>query len=301
MKSTAAKPSISVSEWVPSYGDPHQLEDEQEYARVWEHEQLQAVDTPACARPRLAFVDGVRRAEALLYLDQVSAVAGVLAAGAAVPGSGYAGIRVERVFLRAAELRLPPQPGGWSWRSLLIPPDLNAELALQRAMRELEAEVAAALAAEGHALVLDGPLQAELPRAVGYVKTQARSLLAPEQSEALGKLRAGQRSSLFAWGNKHGCYVRLGSGGDHQHPYHGLVRLEAMGEAENCRQWLHQVAGWLPEFAGVAHLDPRAPQNLQPIAGLEKELRRRCGDPGLALRAVRQAVAQLHKEDAWSA
>lgn len=293
MKSIAASPSISVSEWVPSYGDPHQLEDEQEYARVWEHEQLRSVDTPACPRPRLAFVDGVRRAEALLYLDQTAAVAGVLAAGAALPGAGYAGIRVERVFLRAAEIQLPPQAGGWNWRSLLIPQELSAELALQRAMRELEAEVSAALAREGYALVLDGPLQAQLPQAVGYVKTQQRSLLPPEQSQALSGLKTGQRSSMFSWGSKHGCYIRMGSGGDHQHPYHGLVRLEAMGEADGCRQWLHEVAGWLPEFAGVAHLDPRAPQNLQPIAGLEKELRRRCGDPGLALRAVRQAVAQI--------
>lgn len=286
---------ISVSEWVPSYGDPHQLEDEQEYARVWEHEQLQAVDTPRCGRPRVAFVDGVRRAEAILYLDQVTAVAGVMAAGAAVPGAGYAGVRVERVFLRAAELRLPAQSGGWSWRSLLIPADLDAELALQRAMREMEAEVGATLAGEGYALVLDGPMQTPLPRAVGYVKTQQRSLLPPEQSEALGRLQAGQRSSMFAWGSKHGCYIRLNQHSGHQHPYHGLVRLEAIGEAEACRQWLHEVAGWLPDFAGVAHLDPRAPQNLQPIAGLEKELRRRCGDPGLALRAVRQAVAQIQK------
>ncbi|MBX3167416.1 MAG: hypothetical protein KF760_08385 [Candidatus Eremiobacteraeota bacterium] len=286
---------ISVSEWVPSYGDPHQLEDEQEYARVWEHAELQAVDTPLTPRPRVAFVDGVRRAEALLYLDEITAVAGVLAAGAAVPGGGYAGVRVERVFLRAAEVRLPPQAGGWSWRSLLIPADLNAELALQRAMRELEAEIGLALAREGYALVLDGPMATALPRAVGYVKTQQRSLLPPEQNEALGKLRAGQRSSMFAWGSKHGCYMRLSHDREHQHPYHGLVRLECMGEAESCRAWLHEVAGWLPAFAGVAHLDPRAPQNLQPIAGLEKELRRRCGDPGLALRAVRQAVAQLQK------
>ncbi len=286
---------ISVSEWVPSYGDPHQLEDEQEYARVWEHEQLQGVDTPPCQRPRVAFIDGVRRAEAILYLDQITAVAGVMAAGAAVPGAGYAGVRVERVFLRAAELRLPAQSGGWSWRSLLIPPDLDAELALQRAMREMEAEVGTTLAGEGYALVLDGPMQTALPRAVGYVKTQQRSLLPPEQNEALGRLRAGQRSSMFAWGSKHGCYIRLNQNNEHQHPYHGLVRLEAMGEADACRQWLHEVAGWLPEFAGVAHLDPRAPQNLQPIAGLEKELRRRCGDAGLALRAVRQAVAQLQK------
>ncbi len=132
---------ISVSEWVPSYGDPHQLDDDQEYATVWEHSHLQAVDCGLVARPLLAFVDGVRRGEALLYLDESTALAGVLGVGAAVPGSGYAGVRVERVFLRCQELGLPSQPGGWNWRSLSIPLDLNPEMALQRAMRQAEAEV----------------------------------------------------------------------------------------------------------------------------------------------------------------
>ena len=42
--------------------------------------------------------------------------------------------------------------------------------------------------------------------------------------------------------------------------------------------------------ASEAHLDPRAPQNLVPIAALEKELRHRMGDPRLTYRALRGAV-----------
>ena len=291
---------ISVSEWVPSYGDPHALEDDHEYAQVWEHPRLQAVECPPTPPPRVAFVDGVRRGEALLYLEQSTALAGVLGVGAAVPGSGYAGVRVERVFLRWENVTLPPQAGGWNWRSLSIPADLQPEMALQRAMRQAEAEVGSQLSAEGFTVVLDGPIQTATAGAIGYVKTQQRVLLSPDQAEGLSGLGPGQRSSLFAWGDKHGCYLRLGRQSSHQHPYHCLVRLETSGEAEASRQRLHEAAAWIPAFAGVPHLDPRAPQNLLPIAGLEKELRRRCGDPGLALRAVRQAVAQIQKEDSWS-
>ena len=46
----------------------------------------------------------------------------------------------------------------------------------------------------------------------------------------------------------------------------------------------------LPRFASQGHKDPRAPQNLYPIGGLEKELKRRLGDPRLWYRALRTAV-----------
>jgi hypothetical protein len=39
------------------------------------------------------------------------------------------------------------------------------------------------------------------------------------------------------------------------------------------------------------HIEPRAPQNLVPIAALERDLRHRLGDAGLVLRALRSAVA----------
>ena len=42
----------------------------------------------------------------------------------------------------------------------------------------------------------------------------------------------------------------------------------------------------MPRYASEPHKDPRAPQNLYPIGGLERELRRRLGDPDLLYRAL---------------
>ena len=47
----------------------------------------------------------------------------------------------------------------------------------------------------------------------------------------------------------------------------------------------------LPRFASQAHKEPRAPQNLMPIAGLEQRLRHLLGDPVLLERALRLAAA----------
>jgi hypothetical protein len=46
----------------------------------------------------------------------------------------------------------------------------------------------------------------------------------------------------------------------------------------------------LPTLASAPHKDPRAPQNLVPIGGLERELRRRLGDQQLLYRALRAAA-----------
>ncbi len=48
----------------------------------------------------------------------------------------------------------------------------------------------------------------------------------------------------------------------------------------------------LPRFASCEEKDPRAPQNLYPIGGLERELRRRLGDPMLIMRSLREAAAK---------
>jgi hypothetical protein len=52
----------------------------------------------------------------------------------------------------------------------------------------------------------------------------------------------------------------------------------------------------LPRFASEAHKDARAPQNLYPIAGLERHLKRLLGDPMLLERALRTAAARLASE-----
>ena len=51
------------------------------------------------------------------------------------------------------------------------------------------------------------------------------------------------------------------------------------------------VSASLPRYASARHKDPRAPQNLYSIGGLERELRRRLGDRDLAMRALRRARA----------
>ena len=47
----------------------------------------------------------------------------------------------------------------------------------------------------------------------------------------------------------------------------------------------------LPRFASTPYKDPRAPQNLTPIAGLERRLRGMLGDQRLLLRALTTAAA----------
>jgi hypothetical protein len=48
----------------------------------------------------------------------------------------------------------------------------------------------------------------------------------------------------------------------------------------------------LERYASAGYKDARAPQNLYPIAGLERALRRRLGDPGVVYRALRTAAGR---------
>nr|BFE68778.1 hypothetical protein GCM10020092_020790 [Actinoplanes digitatis] len=48
----------------------------------------------------------------------------------------------------------------------------------------------------------------------------------------------------------------------------------------------------LPRFASSAYKDPRAPQNLVPIAGLERRLRGLLGDSRVLHRALTLATAR---------
>ena len=52
----------------------------------------------------------------------------------------------------------------------------------------------------------------------------------------------------------------------------------------------------LGRFASAEYKDTRAPQNLYPIGGLERELRRRLGDPRLLYRALRLTAQAARAE-----
>ncbi len=145
-------------------------------------------------------------------------------------------------------------------------------------------------------LIVDGPLRGRqhLPRVLGYIKSHHATYLPPELNALVRALAPGQRTPAFHMGtswDRHSWYLRLPSPAGS--PWAGVVRVECPADlpvAEVTRlAALSQRC--LGRFASAAYKDSRAPQNLYPIAGLERELRRRLGDPRLLYRALRAAAA----------
>jgi hypothetical protein len=218
---------------------------------------------------------------------------------------------IERLLIWGSDAAgdLPAAAGGWRWHTVSIAePDPDAPLQeLQRRMRLAEADLAEQLARRQLLTVLDGTLSLvrapDLP-IVGYVKTHHRALLAAEDHARVPRLRTGERTTLFQMsrqglrGRPYSCYFRLAETPPMTSPWSGVVRLELpeSGGLVQARHLVDCVGGALRRFAGVAHRDPRAPQNLQPIGALETRLRHLLGSPALAQRAVRDAVARLHDD-----
>jgi hypothetical protein len=171
-------------------------------------------------------------------------------------------------------------------------------LALQDRMGELEVALAAKAAGAEPAdlIVIDGPLRGRqfLDHAIGYVKTHHVAYLPPVVAGVIADLEQGQRTPLFltttSW-SRYSWYLRLP--GPVGHPWAGVVRCEASADLDSgaAVALADRSAVTLPRFASRAHKDPRAPQNLYPIAGLERVLRHRLGDPGLIYRGLREAAA----------
>jgi hypothetical protein len=158
-------------------------------------------------------------------------------------------------------------------------------LTLQQQMRDLELLVAhSTRASDDDLLLLDGPLHGRttLPRTVGYIKTHHAAYLPTEFNAIVATLRPGQRTPVFTIGttwSRHTWYVKLPV--ISEMPWAGVVRCECAdslprGEAVRLAE---ATTALLPRLASSAHKDPRAPQNLTPIGGLEKLLRHRLGDP----------------------
>jgi hypothetical protein len=75
-----------------------------------------------------------------------------------------------------------------------------------------------------------------------------------------------------------------------------VIRCEASSSLKPAEvaQFADFVSATLPRFASESYKDPRAPQNLYPIGGLEREMRRRVGDQALLLRNL-QRVSRLSR------
>ena len=73
------------------------------------------------------------------------------------------------------------------------------------------------------------------------------------------------------------------------------MRLETLAERgfDEARRLADLSAREIPRFASHAARDPRAPQNLYPVGGLESRLKHLLGDPAVVRRAIE---ARIHSE-----
>ena len=313
--------SVFVEDWAATYGSPYLIQGDEPVTAdaelIEDGERFGIHPGQPAEADGVAFVDGVRRGEASLYqFDPASGqvargVAGGHACGAVIVEGGsraeFGETRVKRLLIWGSGLSgaLPDIAGGWTWSTVSIAstaPETPLK-ELQTRMREAEGRLAEDLCEQGYLVVIDGPLNfvrsRDLP-VVGFIKTHHRALLESEHHRRIPELQAGERSSLFRLGaDRYSCYLRLAEQGTTSSPWYGIVRLEIPQSAglEAAVQVADRVAGTVPRFAGVAHRDPRAPQNLQPIGALETHLRHLLGHAGLAQRAVREAVDALTRSE----
>jgi hypothetical protein len=302
---------FTVDPWDPAYGSSVESELNQSPIQAEVEIEVAADDwapqspPPGTTEPEsVVFVDGVRRVEARAWIETgETAVPGLFAsyAAGAVRCDGVAKIvdpLVGRgVFAPGDALDDIETRHG---RFVAYPADDATPQKLMKtllsAMADLEVQVAErARRAGDELLLLDGPLKhrRHVPHAVGIVKTHDVKYLEPEQDRTVGLLDAGQRTPVFRVDaqpfSRYSWYVRLP--GPPGGPWAGIVRCEATGAlpARAVIELADVVTTVLPVYASAPHKDARAPQNLYPIGGLERQLRHRLGDAAVMYRALRRA------------
>lgn len=321
---------FSVEGWDPSYGSALEMQDLAETTSKVDTtlEVSTAKWAPIAATNTeipgaVLFVDGVRRVDARAWIDDANAPAGE--GRRAVPGlcASYAAGVVcscgQGAHLIASEVRrglftdagtathVDTRAGRYTFHRTVaspeLPPTASLTNALQRALTDLEITVGveardrcAEHTGTDDLLIVDGPLRGRghLPRALGCVKTHSAQYLPNELNNIVAQLNTGERTPVFAIGSgwdRYSWYLRLPclpAG-----PWAGIVRLEAAPELplEDVVTLANVTQALLGKFASVEYKDGRAPQNLVPIAGLERDLKHRLGLAPMLYRALRGAAA----------
>jgi hypothetical protein len=306
---------LYVEGWAPEYGNAYETD-----AALAEAERVdETVEDSGTWEPRpgvddgvevVAFVDGVRRIDARLMLDDVDGpvpgICGSYGVGAvcwdrSVRRSRFEHARIDRVALFGNGRGAPIPVAGPQivYRTMSIP-DSDPGMLVQYfhgEMRKAEANLSELMAQQGTFVVADGPINdLSATEKIGYIKTHRAPYLSPANQPIVGRLRAGQRTPLFLIGAggkypKYSWYQRLADL-DGGHSWTGVVRGEVSSHLDlvTAIRMADRAAAVLPSVASEGHIDPRAPQNLVPIAALERELRRRLGDSAFVYRALRAAV-----------
>ncbi len=299
--------TLRLDPWTPTYESALQIEEDETGPQPdvdpfvetddWRAREPQFVERPQ----RIAFVDGVQRVEMRVIGDRD---------GRAVYGA-FASIAVGAVFVREGgsavaaapplrilaladgETHLPVSvPCGEATLEFLSRPTAVSGLggvqeAVQSARREAEIALGERLDEQGHEMVVvDGRLNWQPKRkamVIGLIKTIHKRYLADEQAGVIASLEPRTRTPLFRIGRDravYSWYLRLTEGRPIDHAWAGVVRVETLDTIgiEAAVRLADLTACHLPTFASESMHDPRAPQNLYPIGGLEEQLRHSLGD-----------------------
>ena len=320
----AARPRFRVDPWAADYGSSL-FEEGEARAKpgvrpfVETSDWDRPVGAEVVARPEaIVFVDGVQRTEIWGFVEAgertVRSALASIGVGAAVCASDGAYVdswKIDRVFALAADCGAEPLtvPAGAQllrflpeWPASSAVTDAEDVLtgaqaianAISKRRRALERHLAEEMAAEDRLVVLDGRLLFDPSRAtpvVGLAKTIHEIYLEEPQRALVPRLGAGERTPVFAidyeTSTRYSWFLRLAPARPINHSLAGIVRLETpdVGRDEAVRL-ANLTAFHLPAFASKPEHDPRAPQNLLPVGGLERRLRHEMGDALFIRRAI---------------
>jgi len=321
MTSDLSDLSLSISSWDPAYGsavdfrefqesDQQSLDDSVEMnSKNWEPIHGNIIDAP----PEILFVDGIQRVEARLEIYPPEFEVPQLALWAATGAGAVRWNRKERKsqFFDLTHRRVVVLPKGIEISHIerLKRADIDFEICHARGtefsdlqnevhaqMAELEVQIVRTTTnSSGNMVIADGRIRSKHPpRTLGYVKSHERRYLSGRPAETVPNLDIEQRTPIFLIGGqypRYSWYIRVGYV-PKGNRWQGIARLEVSAELE-----LDHAIGLadisavvIPIAAPPLYMDPRAPQNLVPIAALERELRRGLGDPELLNRKLKVAL-----------
>jgi len=323
---------VSFDSWKLLSLDNHVLEESTEIGDVnietdfWKPIKGYIPDKYKKENLRIAFVDGVRRTENVVYIEDtynpvvVEGAFVSIGAGALVLTYGRVNsleeslrkYKVERYFLLRDNLdvgqpflRLRTQAGVLEFKV----EKANKELSpyVNELMANLELDIAQAVYSGKLAdiMITDGTLHyvAKVKRLpfVGYVKKHRKLYVYPEHIEILRQLKVGERTPLVlihsqptidgkntSHLDKFTWYVKLRDG----EGISSIARLEVPADigVEEAIEIANLTTYLVPKFASTEFNDKRAPQNLIPIKYLESFLRRRLGSQSLIRRLIVQIM-----------
>jgi hypothetical protein len=299
--------TLRLDPWTPAYESAVQVDEDEDGlpAQVdtgvetadWRPMEPQFVNRPGT----IAFIDGVQRVETrIIGQNNDKTVYGAFASvavGATVMHGNRCGVeaRPPRRLLALSDGESHPTvsvPCGnltldFEPESTHVSGLAASQQVVQNARRTAEVALGEELDERGYDMVVvDGRLNWQPKRktmVIGLVKTIHKRYLEGAKAGVIGQLAPNVRTPLFRIGRDqavYSWYVRLAPNRPIDHPWAGVVRVETLESIgiEAAVRLADLTTCHLPHFASSPVHDPRAPQNLTPIGGLEDQLRHSLGD-----------------------